>query len=81
MPLPKGRRTESGIERTDSVFEAIRDHLDQQGYPPSIRWIAAELGMAPSNVSYHIGKLVEDGRISKDKNVSRGIRINRDVLY
>ena len=74
-------RTPEGMERQKKVLQLISHHINDYGYPPTVRWLANELSISTSNVVYYLDWLVDDGKIERDKNVSRGIRITSDVVY
>lgn len=78
--MKKGTHTDEGRKVQERVFELVKNHIDDYGYPPTVRWIAKQTGRALSNVSYHLQWLEEEGRIERDPGVSRGIRIVDDVV-
>ncbi len=55
------------------VLSAIRDHFTAHGYPPSIRELAASVGLSVSTVSYQLGRLQQMGWIRRHPNRSRSI--------
>lgn len=61
--------------RQRQVLEYITAHIDNSGYPPSQRDIAAYLGISgPRGVVKHLDALEKKGYLKRD-NVSRGIAL------
>lgn len=49
---------------TDCVLRAIRDHIAEFGWPPSITEIGERVGLrSKATVSHHLEKLEVNGRI------------------
>lgn len=65
-------------EKQISIFNYLVDYITQNEFPPSIREIgdAAEIA-STSVVNYNLNKLEEHGLISRWKEVSRAIKINK----
>src|SRR4030067_1511787 len=63
-------------ERQKRMLEFIQRFTSDSGYPPSIREIgeAADIS-STSVVNYNLNRLVEEGFLSRDQNVSRGLRL------
>ncbi len=60
------------------MFKFILEYLDKREFPPSIREIGDAAGIpSTSVVNYNLNKLVEHRLISRWKEVSRAIKINR----
>lgn len=60
------------------VLEIIRDKIVHDKYPPTVREIAAEMGLShPSAVISHLKALVKKGCIERTKGSARGIRLLR----
>lgn len=76
---PGPSRSPSGVTpRQDLILRAIERSLDVRGFVPSMREIAAEVGLASaSTVSYHFGALQKQGLIAQDPNTPRGYRLLR----
>ncbi|HNS03684.1 MAG TPA: transcriptional repressor LexA [Anaerolineae bacterium] len=62
--------------RQQRMYDFIRTFTEENQYPPTIREIgeAAEIS-STSVVNYNLNKLVEAGLIERNKEVSRGIRL------
>lgn len=62
--------------RQQRMYNFIRSFTEENQYPPTIREIgeAAEIS-STSVVNYNLNKLVEAGLIERNKEVSRGIRL------
>src|SRR3972149_12064061 len=63
-------------DRQKRMLEFIRRFTADSGSPPSIREIgeAADIS-STSVVNYNLNRLVEEGFLSRDHNVSRGLRL------
>ncbi len=63
----------------------ILDYLNKRmedGFPPSVREICDATGLkSTSTVHMHLKKLEEDGYITRDNGLNRGIRVNRPAQY
>lgn len=78
-------RDKLGIsERQVGILRFIERFRDEHGYPPSLREIAAGVGLASSSSAfYHIGVLEELGLLNVDRGVigtSRTYRVTSDGL-
>ncbi|MEE8391851.1 MAG: transcriptional repressor LexA [Anaerolineae bacterium] len=63
-------------ERQQSILEFLGEYIEENGYPPSIREIGAAAGISSTSVvSYNLQRLEERGYISRDKEVSRGLKL------
>lgn len=61
-----------------SMFKFILEFIDKHEFPPSIREIGDEVGIpSTSVVNYNLNKLCEHRLISRWKEVSRAIKVNR----
>jgi len=62
--------------RQRSVLESIRKSFTTRGYPPSIREIGEEVGLAsPSSVAYQLRALQRKGYLRRDPNRPRAINL------
>jgi repressor LexA len=63
-------------KRQQRILEFLGEYIDDNGYPPSIREIGAAAGISSTSVvSYNLRRLEERGYISRDKEVSRGLKL------
>jgi len=63
-------------DRQRRMLEFIQRFGDDNGYPPSIREIGGAVGISSTSVvNYNLNRLVEEGYLGRDQNVSRGIRL------
>jgi repressor LexA len=70
--MPKGRL--SG--RQQSILDFITGFLNGNGYPPTIREIGRACNISSTSVvNYNLNKLERDGFLSRDREVSRGLRL------
>lgn len=62
--------------RQEQMIEFIHSYQDDHGYPPTIREIGAAVGISSTSVvNYNLEKLEEQGRIERNREVSRGLRL------
>jgi len=66
--------------KQESIISFITDFLRDNGYPPSIRDIAAGCGISSTSVvAYNLNKLEQAGYIRRHSDISRGIEfLNRE---
>lgn len=58
------------------VLQSIRQHVEDNGYPPTIRDIVLACDMSSTSVAdYHLKALEKEGYIRRDPGISRGIEI------
>ena len=63
-------------DRQSRMVEFIHNFSADNGYPPSIREIGEAVGISSTSVvNYNLNRLVEEGYLDRDQNVSRGIRL------
>ena len=63
-------------ERQRRIFEFVSEYIEENGYPPSIREIGAATGTSSTSVvSYNLRRLEEAGFVSREREVSRGLRL------
>jgi len=74
MPKRKGLS-----KRQQRMLDAIRSFLDENGYPPTIRQLCDMADISSTSVaSYNLDILQRQGFITRDPDVSRGIRLVED---
>ena len=77
MTPPASRKPLTARRR--QILEAIVDHQRAHGYPPSIREIAAEVGLkSPASVKAHIDVLGSAGYLRVDPTRPRAIEVRYD---
>ncbi len=65
-------------QRQQKILEFIERYLAENSFPPTIREIGAAVGISSTSVvNYNLKKLEEGGYISRNPDVSRGIRLLR----
>ena len=63
-------------EKQQQILDFIRDYTAEQGYPPSVREIAAAVGLrSPSSVHAHLKRLQQLGYLDKGAHKTRSITI------
>ena len=63
-------------ERQQRILKFVNEYIMENGYPPSIREIGAAVGISSTSVvSYNLGRLEKGGYISRDREVSRGLKL------
>lgn len=60
----------------DKVYDYIVDYIIKNGYAPSMREIAADLGIVASTVHVYLTQLEIDGKIYCRPGSPRAIRVN-----
>lgn len=64
-------------QKSDEIYSYISEHLNEYGYPPTVREICAELGIrSTSTVHRYLRELQADGRITMGENQNRAITLN-----
>lgn len=49
-----------------AILKVIKRHWEQYHLPPSLRWIAAEVGKGKTTVRYHVHNLIEQGLLEME---------------
>lgn len=63
-------------DRQRRMLDFIKVFSTESGYPPSIREIGSAVGISSTSVvNYNLNRLVEEGYLSRDQHVSRGLRL------
>jgi repressor LexA len=74
--MPKGKLS----DRQKKMIDFIQKFSQQSGYPPSIREIGEAVDISSTSVvNYNLNRLVEEGYVARDQNVSRGIRLTEKL--
>jgi SOS-response transcriptional repressor LexA len=60
------------------VLAAIRTLTAELGYAPSLREIAARVGLNLSTTAYHVGELADAGAIKRQPGIPRSITITEE---
>lgn len=67
-------------ERQQRMLDFIQKFNSENGYPPSIREIGRAVGISSTSVvNYNLNRLVDEGYLDRDQNVSRGIRLTEKL--
>ena len=62
--------------RQSKIMEYIRDFIDENDYPPSVRDIQRGCGVSSTSVvDYNLRRLEEKGVLERDRKVSRGVKL------
>lgn len=68
-------------ERQQNILRFIISFMGAHEYPPTIREIGEEVGISSTSVvNYNLAKLEEHELIARDREVSRGLSLNRQRL-
>ena len=63
-------------DRQEAMLVFITSFIDEYGYPPTIREIGRACGISSTSVvNYNLNKLERDGHLARDREVSRGLRL------
>jgi repressor LexA len=72
---------ENLTKRQLEVYEFIRDKIRTRGYGPTVREIGLEFKIrSPNGVMCHLKALEKKGFITREKNMSRAIRLTRESV-
>jgi repressor LexA len=62
--------------RQQEVYDLIKSHIEEKGWPPTIREIGGSIGIrSPNGVMCHLKALVKKDMIENEGNKSRCIRL------
>jgi len=68
-------------DRQTRMLDFIQQFSEENGYPPSIRQIGKDVGISSTSVvNYNLNRLVDEGYLSRDQKVSRGLRLTEKFL-
>ena len=68
-------------DRQRRMLDYIQEFMVKNSYPPSIRQIGKAVAISSTSVvNYNLNRLVEEGFLDRDQNVSRGIRLTEKLL-
>ena len=68
-----------GDRRLEEIYEYIKDFIDDNNFPPSIREIGEKFSIkSTSTVHYYLEKLRERGMISQDANKKRAFSLKQN---
>lgn len=74
------KRRKGLSERHKKILEVLERYQDDVGYPPSIREIGKETNISSTSVvNYYLNQLEEEGYIERDRKISRGVRLVKNV--
>jgi repressor LexA len=63
-------------ERQEKILSFVEDFTRENEYPPTIREIGAAVGISSTSVvNYNLKVLEREGHITRDKTVSRGLKL------
>jgi len=63
------------MTRRDEMLKAIRSFVKANGYPPTVRELAAILGVGHSTAQRSLLELIEDGSVERTAGAARGLRV------
>lgn len=64
------------MTRREEVLQIIRSHVAANGYPPTVREIAAALNVGHSTAQRAILELIAEGKIERQGGAARGLKVN-----
>ena len=65
-------------ERQQRILNFLKEYIGDRGYPPSMREIGAAAGISSTSVvSYNLNRMEESGYITRDREVSRGLKLSK----
>lgn len=66
-----------GDEKLKSIYNFLQQFIDENGYSPSVREIAAQFNIkSTSTVQYYLDKLKDSGQITHADNKKRAVVVN-----
>ncbi|MET3943177.1 SOS-response transcriptional repressor LexA [Paenibacillus sp. PvP094] len=66
--------------REEEAFQAIKDYLHDNGYPPTNRELGDMMGIASSSTAHgYLERLEKKGYIKRTESTPRGIKILKEV--
>lgn len=67
------------MKTRDRIFNVIKEYREEYGISPSFRDIQHRTGIVSTSVvSFHIDRLINEGRINKIPNTARSLTIVED---
>lgn len=73
--------TKHDVLRKQRIIEYIAATIRESGYPPSVREIAAAVGLASTSaVHHHLSALEREGMLERDATQSRALRLTPAAL-
>lgn len=70
------RQAKGSRRKQARILGYIRSYILASGYPPSLREITDACHFSSTSVAaYNLDRLVEQGRIERDPDIARGIRL------
>ena len=63
-------------ERQQAILDFINQHVEENGFPPSVREIGRHFGIYPATVQDHISALERKGHLQKRKFQSRSLSVS-----
>jgi len=74
--VQSGAMTKQDQQRAEKILAFLRSYSAEHGYPPSVREIAAAVGLASTSaVHHHLTKLEEAGKLQKQATRSRALSV------
>jgi repressor LexA len=68
-------------EKQQRIFNFVRKFIRENQYPPTIREIGAMVNISSTSVvNYNLDALQREGCITRDRTISRGIRLVESVM-
>ena len=69
---------EKGDKRLNEIYNYIKNFIDDNGFPPSVREIGTKFSIkSTSTVHYYLEKLRDQGLISQDGNKKRAFSVTQ----
>ncbi len=69
-------------DRQKRIIDFIVEFMEDKERPPSIREIGRAVSISSTSVvNYNLNRLVEEGYLIRDQNVSRGIRLTEKLAH
>ncbi len=70
------RKRQKTVQTENQIISYIREFRLDRGFGPSLREIMIATGLgSPSNVKYHVDRLVKEGRLNMDPKLARSLSV------
>jgi repressor LexA len=74
-PKSEGKMGQKITARQEAVLAFIKNFLEENGYPPTIREMCAHFGFLPRAAANHVNALVKKGYLTKKPLKSRSLEV------
>lgn len=77
--MPRSSRAKTELTQ-NKILDYIKEYIKERGFSPSLREIQDHIGFAsPSNVKYHIDRMIQKGVLSGESSIARSLTVIEDT--